>query len=197
MEEFHKVLDTDIQKTWKHYRYKNVTTLLFSVLIALFLLRYEPFHQVLLNLGTWGYFGAFLAGLMWTSTFTISIGTIVILVLAESLNAVELALIAGAGAVIGDLIIFKFVKDKLVSELEPVYEKLGGNHLTKILHTKYFSWSLPVIGGAIIASPLPDEIGVSLLGISKMKTYQFMIITFIFNAIGVFLIATSAAFIKP
>ncbi len=181
----------------KHYRYKNLTLLIISFVLALFLSRQEAFHNFLLNLGDLGYIGAFLAGILFVSTFTISTGAVILLVLAEKLSPIELGIIAGAGAVIGDLLIFKFVKDNLISEVEPIYNQLGGKHLTSLLHTKYFSWSLPVIGAIIIASPLPDEIGVSLLGISKMKTFKFLIISFILNAIGIFLIVSASNFIKP
>jgi len=57
-------------------------------------------------------------------------------------------------------------------------------------------WTLPVIGAIIIASPFPDEIGVSLVGISKIKTYQFLLVSFILNAIGIFLVVSASAVIK-
>ena len=54
-----------------------------------------------------------------------------------------------------------------------------------------------MIGAIIIASPFPDEIGVSLMGISKMKTYQFILISFLLNAIGIFLVVSASLVIKP
>ena len=132
----------------------------------------------LLNLGAWGYMGAFIAGILFVSTFTVATGIVILLVLAEKLSPIEIGLIAGLGAVIGDLTIFRFIKDGLIEEINPVYRRLGGDHITKILQTQYFSWTLPVIGAIIIASPFPDEIGVSLMGIAKMKTYQFVALSF-------------------
>jgi len=43
-----------------------------------------------------------------------------------------------------------------------------------VLYLKYLSWSLPVIGAVIIASPFPDELGISLMGFSKMKTPYYI-----------------------
>lgn len=184
-------------KHWRHWKYKNLTFLILSFGVALFLSRLQVFHDFLFHLGNWGYFGAFLAGMLFVSTFTVATGALILLILAEKLSPVEIGLIAGLGAVAGDLTIFRFVKDSLIGEIEPLYEKLGGGHLTKLLHTKYFSWTLPVIGALIIASPLPDEIGVSLMGIAKVKTYQFIIVSFILNAIGIFLVVSASLFIKP
>ncbi len=169
-----------------------------SIIIASFFSRYEPSHSFLLNLGDLGYLGAFLAGVLFVSTFTVATGAVILLVLAETLSPIEIGLIAGLGAVVGDFTIFRFIKDSLEKELESIYNHVDGNHhFTKVLHSKYFSWTLPVIGAIIIASPFPDEIGVSLMGISKMKTYQFLFISFVLNVIGIFLVVSASVIIKP
>lgn len=182
---------------WQSYKYKNLTVLGISLLIAYFVFQVESFHSFLLGLGDLGYIGAFIAGMLFVSTFTVATGAIILLVLAEKLSAVEIGLIAGLGAVIGDMIIFRFVKDSLMDEVTPIYHRLGGDHVTAILQSKYFSWSLPVIGALIIATPLPDELGVSLMGIAKMKTYQFFLLAFVLNAIGIFLVISASTIIKP
>ena len=183
---------------WKAFRYKNLTYLIISVVIAIFLSRYEPFHNFLLNLGDLGYLGAFIAGVLFVSTFTVATGAVILLVLAEKLSPIEIGLVAGLGAVLGDFIIFRFIKDNLAEEVTEIYSHFDSDHhFQKVLHSKYFSWSLPVIGAIIIATPFPDELGVSLMGISKMKTYQFLLLAFVLNAIGIFLIVSASAVIKP
>lgn len=182
---------------WKISRYRNLAILFFGIIFSVFLSRYEPFHNLLLNLGEFGYIGAFIAGLLFVISFTASTGAVILFVLAERLSPLELGLIAGLGAVVGDFTIFRFVKDNLIEEVKPLYQRFGGNHLNHVLHSKYFHWTLPVIGAILIASPLPDEIGVSLMGISKMKTYQFLIISLILNCIGIFLIVSASLVVKP
>jgi hypothetical protein len=56
---------------------------------------------------------------------------------------------------------------------------------------------LPVIGAIIIASPLPDEVGISLMGLSKISTPKFIFISYILNSIGLFLIISASVVIKP
>lgn len=180
-----------------HLKYRNITLFVLSLIFAFGISRYEPLHAFLLNLGDLGYIGAFIAGILYISTFTVATGAVILLILAETLSPIEIGIIAGLGAVVGDFTIFRFIKDNLVAEVTPIYNRLGGSHVTKTLHTKYFSWTLPVIGAIIIASPFPDEIGVSLMGISKMKTYQFLLVSFILNAIGIFLIVSASLIIKP
>lgn len=179
-------------------KYKNLTILFLSIVFALILSGFEGFHSFLLSLGSLGYIGAFMAGMLFVSTFTVTTGAVILFVLAEKLSPVEIGIIAGLGAVLGDFAIFKFVKDGLAEEVREVYEKIDhNNHVLKLLHTNYFSWLFPVFGAIVIASPLPDEIGVSLMGISKMKTYQFFILSFVLNAIGIFVVVSASAIIKP
>jgi uncharacterized membrane protein YdjX (TVP38/TMEM64 family) len=183
---------------WKEYKYKNLSFFLLSVLFAVWISRFEQFHEFLLHLGGFGYISIFIAGFLFVSTFTVSTGIVILLVLAELYSPLEIGPIAGLGAVFGDVVIFQFVKDKLADELHDYYDTLDGkHHLQKILHSKYFRWTPPVIGAIIIASPLPDELGVSLMGISKMKTYQFLLLSFILNAFGIFLLISASLVSKP
>ena len=181
----------------KHYKYKNLTILFLSFIFAGFLYQFEEFHNFLLSVGEYGYIGAFLAGLLFVSSFTFATAVVVLLVLAEKLNPYEIAMLAGAGGVLGDFLIFRFVKDGLAEEITPLFQKFGGKHVRALLHTKYFSWSLPLIGALIIVSPLPDELGVSLLGVSKMSTARFLFLSFILNFIGAFLVISASSVLKP
>lgn len=181
---------------WKSWKYKNLTILLVSIIIAFVLSRLDIFNSFLLHLGNWGYLGAFFAGMLFVLSFTAAIGAVILFILAEHLSPLEIGVIAGLGAVISDLTIFRFVKDDLVNELESLYKRFGGNHLNHVLNSKYFHWTLPLIGALIIASPLPDELGVSLMGISKMKTYEFIIVSFLLNAIGIFIVISASLLLQ-
>lgn len=184
--------------TWHRYHYKNLTLLTLSLVFSYFLFKWDAFQSLLLGLGNWGYLGALLGGALFVSTFTVATGTVILAVLSQSLSPVELGIIAGIGAVAGDLTIFKFIKSRgLSSEIKHFFEYFGGDKLSHLLHTKYFSWSLPVIGALIIASPLPDELGVSLMGIARMKTLNFIILSFILNSLGIFLVITAAFALRP
>ncbi len=184
-------------KTWKRYKYKNLTFFFISLVLAFFVFQNEMIHSFLLRLGATGYIGTFFAGILFVSTFTIATGAVVLLVLSETLSPIEIGIIAGLGAVVGDFVIFKFVKDDLAKEIISIYNRFDGNHhFKKVLHTKYFSWTLPVLGAIIIASPLPYEIGVSLMGISKMTTPKFLLISFVLNAVGIILLVSVSSLVN-
>ena len=99
---------------------------------------------------------------------------------------------------LSDITIFHFIRSKsLTDEIAHFFAYFGGNKIKHLLHSKYFSWTLPVLGAIIIASPLPDEFGIGLMGISKLKTYQFILLSFILNAVGIMLVVSAGAIIKP
>lgn len=187
-----------LEKRWRRYHYKNIAYFTLSIIAGLILLSTPLFRQMVFRLGNLGYVGALFGGMFFVSTFTVSIGTALLLLLAETLHPIEIGIIAGIGAVVGDLVIFQYIRSRgLISEIKHFFEFFGSDKLKHLIHTKYFSWTLPVLGAIIIASPLPDEMGVGLMGISKLKTSQFILLSFVLNAIGIFLIVSAGAILRP
>lgn len=181
---------------WNSWKYKNITVVLLGVIFAFFLFQIEIFRNSLLHLGGLGYIGSFFAGILFVSTFTVATGVLILSLLVQSLHPIEIGLIAGLGAVVGDLIIFRFVKDGLKEEIVEVYDQFDKKHnIQKIFHSKYFNWMLPVMGALIIASPFPDELGVSLMGISKISTFRFILISYFLNSVGIFLVVSASLLI--
>ena len=52
-----------------------------------------------------------------------------------------------------------------------------------------------MLGAFVIVSPLPDELGVSLLGMSEIKTGKFLLISSISHTIGMFLLVSASLII--
>ena len=187
-----------LKKRWHRYHYKNLTYLVVSIVLGVVLLKSQTFRETMLHIGNFGYIGAFMSGIMMVSTFTMSMGTVLLMLFAETLHPLEIGVIASFGAVVGDLTIFHYIRNRgLINEIKHLFKYFGSDKLHHLVHTKYFSWTLPVLGALIIASPLPDELGVSLMGISKMKTGQFIILSFVLNMIGILIIVSAGAIFKP
>ncbi|MBI2405677.1 hypothetical protein HYV21_01335 [Candidatus Microgenomates bacterium] len=179
-------------KFWKKWEYPYLTGVLISVLLAIILAQNQTFKDWLLNLGSWEYIGALLAGMIFVSSFTAAISIVVIGIMAQNINPMALGLIGGVGAVMGDYLIFKLVRSHLQEELAMLFGKDGTSYVKTLIRSRYIAWMLPVIGVFIIASPLPDELGVSLLGISKISEARFILISYLSNAIGILMIASVA-----
>ncbi|MBI3109816.1 hypothetical protein HYZ06_02125 [Candidatus Daviesbacteria bacterium] len=181
---------------WKRWKYPYLTAVLISVLLAIILAQNQTFKDWLLNLGSWEYIGALLAGMIFVSSFTAAISIVVIAIMAQNINPMALGLIGGVGAVMGDYLIFKLVRSHLQDELALLFGKDGTSYVKTLLRSKYIAWTLPVIGVFIIASPLPDELGVSLLGFSKISEARFILISYLSNAVGILMVASVAKVIS-
>lgn len=177
---------------WKNWQYKNTAFLAVSLIIFYFLADTNIVKNLIDGIGSYGYWGSLIAGIFFVSIFTVAPAAAVLYFLADSLNPALVAVSAGCGAVIGDYYIMKLLKNDILTEWAPVFEKIKGPFLQKLFASPFFIWLIPIAGAAIIASPLPDEIGVSMIGLSKIKKWQFFLITFLLNAIGIFLIITLA-----
>ncbi|MSR70467.1 hypothetical protein EXS62_00260 [Candidatus Kaiserbacteria bacterium] len=163
-----------------------------SIALAVAIVRYDLVQLLLLHLGGGKTLVAFVAGLFFTSIATTAPAMAVLGELSLNNNLFFVAVVGGAGAVIGDYILFVFVRDRVSDDIAYLLARTGTPRFFKIFHRRSFKRVLPFLGGLIIASPLPDELGLALLGISKMPTSRFLAISFAFNTVGILLIGLVA-----
>lgn len=131
----------------------------------------------------------FVAGMLYTSFLTAPISVAMIVVLAKSNNPITLALLAGFGAAFMDLLIIKFFREKLSKDVDLVSHELRLQKINNLLIKFKLDFITPVIGAIIIASPLPDELGLVMLGTSKLKYHEIAILTYILNTAGILLLS--------
>ncbi len=164
--------------------------LLFITFVIAYLMLYGKTYQPLHNsISSLGYFGIFLAGGLFAYGFTAAPATAILLILAKEQNILLAGFIGGFGALVGDLIIFHFIRHSFEDEIE----KLKNEKMVQFVYSKapniFRKYFVPALAGFIIASPLPDEIGVSLLAaISKISTKMFSIVSYALNTAGIFAI---------
>lgn len=174
------------------WRYPNLTLLIISLVVAFLLIKFGWLDGVVNKLGEFGYIGVFIVGIFFVSTFTVAPAGAVLFSFAQDLNPILVGVLGGTGAMLGDYLSLLFIRDRLYKELNPILKALHLFRFKHIFHTRYFAWLTPVVGAIMIASPLPDELGLSLLGLAKIKISRFLLIAFILNAIGILLIALAA-----
>ena len=175
----------------RHLR-QDFFIVLASIAVAWAIVRFGAVDALLAYLGDGVLLTGFIAGMFFTSVMTTAPAMAVLGVLSFHVNPLLLAVVGGAGAVCGDYIIFAFVRDRLGDDFAYLIKRTGTPRFFKIFHRKTFRWMLPFIGGLIIASPLPDELGLALLGLARMRTSRFLLLSFAFNSIGILLIALAA-----
>ncbi|MFH1105589.1 MAG: hypothetical protein V1731_00035 [Candidatus Aenigmatarchaeota archaeon] len=181
-------------------RYRNLIVLFATTAIAVKLLISPEVAAFIDSLGPLGYAGVLVAGAFFTYMFTTPIATAALFMLSGNLDPLLVGLIGGAGAMVSDLIILKLVRRSISlfdGDIRRM-RKFANDHNPVRMNKKNHLWGRVkkyltfVLAGFIIASPLPDEIGVAMLGASNIKTWKFMAFSFAFNSLGIFLIAMAA-----
>jgi hypothetical protein len=172
----------------------NALTLLVSIFLAYLVFQSGILDLVLMRTHEAELISALIAGFFFTSLIStapaiIALGTIAIGG-GEPLWLIALA--GGAGALVGDLILFMFLKAHIADELYKLTLHPRGQRLKKLIHLRSVRWLLGFIGAVIIASPLPDELGLALMGVSRVRLWLLAILSFVFNAIGIYIIGLVA-----
>lgn len=179
---------TKIKRLFK-FRYPKIALFFVCVLIAYVVFSRPEVSDFLSGIGN-GYIFTFIGGLLFSFGFTTPFA-IGFFIDANPSNLFFAAIIGGFGAMISDLLIFHFIRFSFMDE----FRKLERTKVMRVVenefHRKIFkrirAYLIFVIAGFIIASPLPDEMGVALLaGFSRINPNALMIISFVFNSIGIF-----------
>lgn len=178
---------------WQRWPYKNTTLLVISLVVFFVLAKLPSVELFLRSIGDLGYLGAFIVGIFFVSIFTVAPAAVVLLYLAEGGHPWLIALFAGMGAMVGDYLIFHYLRDEVFNELRPLWQRSFVGSLTgRLFATPYFAWLIPILGMVVIASPLPDELGVGMLGATRLRSWQFLVLTFLLNAVGILAIVLLA-----
>jgi len=171
---------------------RDLGVVVLSIIIAIILAKTGVLAGILTSTQKWELLGSLVAGIFFVSIFTAAPAGVVLFEIAAANSIWEVALFGGIGALIGDLLIFRFIKDNISEDIHWLMRKTKQERLVSIFKPKLFKWLIPFIGALIIASPLPDETGLAMMGLSKMKTSVFIPISFTLNFLGIFAIGIFA-----
>jgi hypothetical protein len=177
-----------------HLRTPKLLLLILSFALAYGLYHIGVFDVLEHMFSGFGYIAVFIGGMLFSFGFTSAFGIAIIAAAAQDVHPILGALIAGFGAMLVDMTIFEFIRFSFDEELHVIRGTRAFVFLHKILHhqsfpqklREYLLWSF---AGIVIASPLPDEIGVMLVsGLSDLDPRRFAAFCFCCNVFGAFCI---------
>lgn len=211
-EKLYKTTKKTIRRIGRYqWKYRNLLLLALSLLFAYYMLKTPQMMSFIEGLGNFGYPAAFALGMLFTYAFTAVPATVAIFSLGEVLNPVLIALIGAVGSVVGNYIIFRLMRDRLLKEIDMLSKEV--KNLTKPVSALFFweemririwraiskskIWQIfvPVFAGFILASPLPDEVGVAIFGAVKFNPEKFIVVSYLLHFAGILAIAYSARLI--
>jgi hypothetical protein len=167
---------------------RDIFYILVGIGIAITLSRSGALDDILYLVGS-GAIASFVAGIFFTSAFTIAPASVAMAHLVETTPVGTVVLWGALGALCGDLLLFFFIRDRFVDDLKRSLKPSFTKHILHSFHFGFLKWLAPLLGAAIIASPLPDELGLTLMGLSKTRLVLLVPVSFIMNALGIYLLA--------
>lgn len=175
---------------------KDLAIIAFSVVIAILMVKTGVLKSLLASAQEAKFIGSFIAGIFFVSVFSAAPATVALAEIAQNNSVFLVAFFGGLGALVGDLVIFRFVKDRMAEDFYQLIKKTKTERWASIFKLRLFKWLVPFLGALIVASPLPDEIGLMMMGLSKMRTSLFIPISFFLNFLGILVIGfiTKTAF---
>jgi len=171
---------------------RDLVLVILSIFVAIILAKTGALQDLITSTQEMRFIGSFIAGIFFVSVFTAAPATVALGEIAQSNSVIVVAILGGLGALIGDLIIFRFVEDRVSEHFSYLIKVSKTERIVSIFKLKLFRWIIPFVGALVIASPLPDEIGVAMLGLSKMKNSYFILLSFLLNSAGILIIGLIA-----
>ncbi len=173
----------------KKLKYPRLVLLILTFIAAYFIYIEKiniPFFNFIPKIG---FIGAFIAGLFFPFGFTAAPATALLLLIAKEQNIIYATISASIGALISNLLIFYFVRISLDNEIKKISKKNIFKIINNSIPRMIRNFIIPVIASFIIASPLPNEIGISLLAFTKNINIRiFIILSLVLNTVGILII---------
>lgn len=170
-------------------KYPKISIFVFLIVVSYFVFSNEVVERFVFSLGSLKYFGILIAGMMFSFGFTSPFAAGFFIVLHPE-NIFITGIIGGFGALISDMAIFSFARFSFKDEFEKIRKSRQIKKINEISEKtfgkKIKSYLIYTLAGLFIASPLPDEAGVTILsGIKEINALKLGVISFILNTLGI------------
>lgn len=165
----------------------DFVVILVVIIFSLILVTTKIEDTILGNFKGYEYVPYFLAGIFSTNFITAFPAYTFLVKIVTPENFWLVASMGAIGSAVGDTLIFSFIKFRLVESLIKSFKH--NRFVISILKTKnhILKYLLILVGCLIIMSPLPDEFGVLLIGLSKIKHRHFIILSLMLNSLGTYM----------
>jgi len=170
-------------------KYPILTVATISIVFIFMFAESEVAYSAYRFFGSLGHWGSFLCGILFAFSATAFASLAILYHLSSYIDPLQIALIGGLGSMFADYLLLKSFKGGAFHEMQSLWKSLTGRKNPSFISSKIYRKISPLLGFLVIASPLPDELGVAILGSSKLTPIQFVATTYLLNSIGIYLIA--------
>ncbi len=171
-------------KPWQ----RDLAIIILSTLVAVLIVKTHLLSGIFAATSKNAYIGSFVSGIFFTSFFTIPLSTASFIEILRVHGLFSTAIIGAFGALLGDIILFNFAKNNIAKDLDLICKHTFGKKCVFVFKKGVLHYITPILGALIIASPLPDELGLAMMGISKIKLKTLIPISLCMNFLGILII---------
>ncbi len=183
-----------VRKVKRHLRFKYPKLLIFiiSIILAYLIFRQPTISNYIINLKDIIYLGPFIAGILLSFGFTAPFG-LGYFIISNPNNIFLAALLGAIGCLLADMAIFKLIKVSFMDEFNEIKRTKTARKIEKLvdqnIKVKIRHYLLYIFAGITLATPVPDEIGVSMFaGLTTIKPKILATISFILHYIEILII---------
>jgi hypothetical protein len=171
---------------------RDALLILVSITVAVLLIKLGLVRNFIGSYQELYVLSSFTAGIFFTSLFTIAPASVALAEISQQTSMLTVAFWGALGAVVGDLILFLFIRDSLADDIMELIRDTQLSKLQRLFKLRIFRFLIPFLGALVIASPLPDEIGLAMMGLSRMHVKVLVPVSFAMNFLGIVLVALAA-----
>lgn len=175
------------------FRYKNIIVFAVGLAISLILFFTGGLSGAVAAIGDLSYVGSLIMGMLYATSLGAGFASVAFVAIGEKFDPLTVAVLGGVGAMIADLAILRFLTSGIMDELKTIFQGrfyfIRSERVKRIFKTRTARFFGPLVGFFIIASPLPDELGVLVLASFGVRMGRTIPLFFILNAVGIYLLA--------
>ncbi|MEX0931847.1 MAG: hypothetical protein WDZ88_03805 [Candidatus Paceibacterota bacterium] len=135
---------------------------------------------------------SFVSGVFFTSVFTVAPAGVALIAISQSLSPLYVAFFGALGAMLIDMLIIHFVRKDLTVYIDGFVKRVFRTAIIKVFEYGFLKWVAFAFGLFLVATPLPDEFGLFLIGISKVSPRFLPLIFFISHFLGILAVVSIA-----
>ncbi|OGG56748.1 hypothetical protein A3D71_03670 [Candidatus Kaiserbacteria bacterium RIFCSPHIGHO2_02_FULL_55_20] len=171
---------------------REAWALVISILLSIWLLKTDAMGAFVEHAAAFEEISSFISGIFFTSILTTAPAIVALGELGQHIAPWKVAVFGGAGAVCGDILIFRFLHSPLANYIIRAAFSPRLRHMGAVLAKGALWWTVPLLGAIVIASPLPDEIGLLMMGLSGIRLRSFIVLAYTMNTAGIYVVAVTA-----
>jgi len=165
---------------------KDIFIVVGSIVVAIILVQTEAIDSFVNATGSFRALSAIVAGAFFTSIFTLAPAAVGLVSLGEGSSPIFIAAFGALGGMCIDIIITIFIRKEISRDLENLSRFAIKRHLIQSFHFGFLKWVVLLIGLFFVATPLPDELGLFFLGLSKIKMWALPFIFYLAHFAGIY-----------